>query len=106
MRLANGPLQIVQHLLDWERILTYRTLLCLREVGKSPQSLEQDERAQNSIKFVQPLEVLVTELIALRHSTRLFFHGIDHEGLQKIGTNWKYQRPATMFFIGNRQVPK
>lgn len=79
---------ILQHLLDWERILTYRAILFVRETGVKAQSMDQDLLARSVAAKPRPVADLVEELTALRQSTRLFFKSMDAEDLLRIGQSW------------------
>lgn len=79
---------ILQHLLDWERILTYRAILFVRETGVAAQGMDQDVLAKNAAEKPRPVAELVEEMRALRQSTRLFFKSMDDADLQKLGQSW------------------
>ena len=76
---------ILQHLIDWERILTFRTLVYVREAGVSTASMDENLLAKNAASKPKTIATLVEELTLLRQSTRLFFKDMDNEDLQKVG---------------------
>lgn len=79
---------ILQHLLDWERILTYRAILFVRETGVVAQGMDQDVLAKNAAEKPRSVADLVEEMKVLRQSTRLFFKSMDDADLQKTGQSW------------------
>ncbi len=83
--------EILQHVIDFERILTYRTLLFARREGTIPQSVDQDRLAANLNAEKRSIESLIAELKAVRLSTKALFDSFDEETLLGKGTNWKYE---------------
>jgi len=80
---------ILQHLLDWERIMGYRALLFAREAIKKAQGLDEDLLAAKAGAHTRnPLE-LVQEMTMLRQATRQLFAGMTDEQLLKSGICWK-----------------
>lgn len=80
---------VLQHLLDWERIMTYRALLFARDAIKKAEGIDENLLAKNAIANARSIPNLVEEMIALRRSTRLFFKTLNDEQLQKEGTCWE-----------------
>jgi hypothetical protein len=83
--------EILQHVIDWERILTYRTLLFARREGSIPQSVDQDRLAANLNVGKRSFESLIAELKAVRFSTKALSDSFDDDTLLNSGTNWKYE---------------
>ncbi len=83
--------EILQHVIDWERILSYRVLLFARREGSIPQSVDQDRLAANLNVGKRSIESLIAELKAVRISTKAMFDSFDEETLLNSGTNWKYE---------------
>lgn len=81
----------LQHLADFERVLSYRTLLFARREGSIPQSIDQDKLAANMHANGKTIPALLDEIKAVRLATRALFAGFDDETLQTKGTNWKYE---------------
>lgn len=79
---------ILQHLLDWERILSYRALLFVRETGIQAQGIDQDLLARNAAAQSRPVAGLLEEMTVLRQSTRLFFKNMNDADLLKTGVSW------------------
>jgi hypothetical protein len=78
-----------QHLLDWERILSYRALLYARGEGSPSQSVDEALLAAHMNAERRALESIVGELKTVRASTRAMFESFDDEMLLRKGTNWK-----------------
>ena len=82
---------ILQHVIDIERILSYRVLLFARNEGSVPQSVEEKLLAANSNAEQRSIDELIDELKIVRASTNSMFGSFDDEMLQNKGTNWKYE---------------
>src|SRR5215468_1147161 len=80
-----------QHVIDWERILSFRTLLFARKEGSIPQGVDGDLLAANMNAEQRAIDSLIDELIITRLSTKALFESFDDDTLQYIGTNWKYE---------------
>lgn len=83
--------EILQHVIDWERILSYRALLFARREGSTQQSVDQDRLAANMNARKRSFESLIAELKAVRLSTKAMFDSFDEDTLLNRGTNWKYE---------------
>lgn len=83
--------EILQHVIDWERILSYRVLLFARREGSIPQSVDQDRLAANLDAEKRSIESLIAELKAVRISTKALFDSFDEESFLYSGTNWKHE---------------
>lgn len=81
---------IFQHLIDSERIFTYRSLLFAREEGKPAPGYDQDDYAKAAMADKRKIEDLVNELITLRQTTKMMFDSFDDETLMKKGKSWDY----------------
>jgi hypothetical protein len=81
----------LQHVIDWERILSYRTLLFARKEGSVPQSVDGDLLAASMNADRRAIDGMVDELRSVRLSTRAMFRSFDDDTLQSIGTNWRYE---------------
>ena len=80
---------IMQHLMDWERIFTYRALIFVRETGMKAESMDEDQMAASAAANPASLAELKEEMLALRQSTRLFFRSMNDLDLRKTGTSWR-----------------
>ncbi len=83
--------EIIQHVIDFERILSFRAMLFARREGSIPQSVDQDRLAKNMRAEKRLIDSLIAELKAVRASTKAMFDSFDEEMLLAKGTNWKYE---------------
>ena len=83
--------EVLQHVIDFERILSYRAMLFARREGSIPQSIDQDRLASNMNAEKRSIDSLIAELKALRISTKTLFDSFDDAALLSKGTNWKYE---------------
>ena len=83
--------ETLQHLIDWERILSYRALLYARNRGSASQEVDGDLFAANMNAERRTVEELVDELAAVRASTEAMFESFDERTLLNTGTCWKYE---------------
>ena len=79
--------KIIQHLIDWERIWCYRTVLFARQEGTVPEGLEDQLMAKNSNADELSIEQLIAELRAVRLATKAMF---DSFNLRILETNCKF----------------
>ncbi len=83
--------EIFQHIIDFERILSYRTLLFARREGSVPQGVDEKLLGANMNADKRLIDALVDELNIVRVSTKTMFDSFDDEMLHTCGTNWKYE---------------
>jgi hypothetical protein len=83
--------EIIQHVIDWERILTYRTLLIARKERTATRSIDQMPLAENSNANLRTVDDLLEELKTVRFATRSFFKSLNDESLLRNGISWEYQ---------------
>ena len=83
--------EIIQHLVDCERIFCYRGLLFARKDKTMPAGFDQDLHVTNSKANSRTVDSLLKELRMLRLSTIEMFQSFDEETLQNTGINWKYE---------------
>jgi len=83
--------EIFQHIIDFERILSYRTLLFARREGSIPQGVDEKLLGANMNADKRRIDALVDELKIVRVSTKTMFESFDDRILQTAGTNWKYE---------------
>lgn len=83
--------EVIQHIIDFERILTFRAMLFARREASIPQSIDQDRLAENMRAGKRSTNSLISELKALRASSKAMFDSFDEEMLLATGTNWKYE---------------
>lgn len=77
---------IIQHIMDAERIFVYRALSFSRNDKTSLPGFEEDDYAVNTDSNRRTIQELLTEFSALRHSTLLFYKSLSEEQLKRIGT--------------------
>lgn len=82
---------ILQHVIDFERILSYRALLFARSEGSVPQSVDEKLLAANMNAEKRQIVELIDELRSVRASTKSMFDSFDEAMLQNKGTNWKFE---------------
>ena len=80
---------IIQHLIDFERILSYRALLFARKDPNRRQSIDENLIAVTAKAERRETEELVAEYRAVRKATKYLFESLDDEMLKSIGINWK-----------------
>jgi len=83
--------EILQHIADFERILSYRALLFARQEKTIQPGFDENLLALYSKADQHPPEQLIEELIAVRHSTIAMYNSFDKETLLLTGINWKYE---------------
>ncbi len=83
--------EILQHVIDFERILSYRSLLFARRVGSNPQDIDQHLLAKNSLAKARTIDALLDELKALRLTTKRLYESFDDRALLNTGISWKYE---------------
>ncbi|TDX10285.1 DinB family protein [Flavobacterium sp. S87F.05.LMB.W.Kidney.N] len=76
---------IIQHVMDTERIFAYRALRFSRNDKTPLPSFEEDDYANNTNSNSRSIQDLLTEFSALRHSTLLFYKSLSEEQLKRIG---------------------
>ena len=77
---------IIQHIMDTERILAYRALRFSRNDKTILPGFEEDDYSKNTDSNNRSIQDLLTEFSALRHSNLLFFKNLSDEQLKRIGT--------------------
>ena len=77
---------IIQHLIDCERIFSYRALCIARNDKTALPGFEENDYAVEAKGNHRTIMSLLTELSAVRHSTLLLFKNFTDEELVRIGT--------------------
>lgn len=77
---------IIQHIMDCERIFAYRALRFSRNDTTALPSFEEDDYANSTNANGRSIQDLLTEFSALRHSNLLFYKSLSEEQLKRIGT--------------------
>lgn len=78
---------IIQHLIDCERILSYRALCIARNDKTNFPSFNDESYAKEAKGNTKSLMHLLTELTSLRQSTLLLFKSFSNDELLRIGTS-------------------
>lgn len=76
---------ILQHLIDTERIFTYRALAFARGEGQALPGYDHDSYANNAMANYRSLKLLLEELKRLRVCTKDLFASFSEEMLQRKG---------------------
>ena len=77
---------IIQHVIDTERIFAYRALRFSRNDKTPLPSFEESEYADNTDSNKRSIQDLLTEFSAVRHSNLFFYKSLSDEQLKRIGT--------------------
>jgi uncharacterized damage-inducible protein DinB len=77
---------ILQHLIDSERIFAYRALRFARNDKTSLPGFEEDHYAKNANGSKRSIQDLLTELAIVRQATLSLFKSFSEEQLLRIGT--------------------
>jgi len=88
---------IFQHLVDVERMFTYRVLLAARKDSTIMFDFDEKYIADNSNARYRNLIDILEELIAVRHSTILMFKSFNDEIMLTRGLNGKHEMPVAAF---------
>ncbi len=76
---------LLQHLIDAERIFVYRATRFARKDNQALLGFEENDYAQNANAASRTLQSLKDELLALRTSTNLFLENLNDEQLAQSG---------------------
>lgn len=77
--------EVLQHLMDAERIFLYRALRFSRRDTQPLQGFDEQLYAQNANANARPFPEMLEEFQCVRKSTYLFFQGLAKESLQFSG---------------------
>lgn len=89
---------VLQHILDTERIFAYRALCFARKHPDHQPAFDQDDFAINARGSQRPMNDLIEEFIAVRRSTIALFKSLDDEQV-----NWEgfaSDKTATPLIMG------
>ena len=78
--------EVVGHICDTERIMTYRALRIARGDETPLPGFEQDDFVRHAGFDLRPLEELISEFKTVREATLSLFRGLDNQSLQRRGT--------------------
>ena len=85
--------QILQHLIDWERVWCFRAVIFARNEGTIPVAHDQEIMAKNSNANELSLVHLIKELNAVRQSTILLFESFNPQILEINCEFFEYEMP-------------
>lgn len=78
--------EIIQHIIDAERIFAYRALRISRNDKTPLPGFEEDDYILNTNAIERSIQGLLTEFSAIRHSNIMLFKSFTKEQLLRIGT--------------------
>ena len=90
--------QILQHLIDWERIWCFRSIIFARREGAIPEAHDQEIMGDNSNANELSIEHLVNELRVVRQATMMMFESFNKKILETNCQFFEYEMP--LFAIG------
>jgi len=92
--------EIFQHLIDWERIFSYRALVYARNDGGITSGHDQNIMAANCNANSKTFDEILDDFIIARKSTISLFKGFDAIDLQQTGESFNMiMNPLAMGFI-------
>lgn len=90
--------ELLQHLIDAERVFAYRGL-CFARKDKTPlPGFEENDYADNAKAGKRDWRIMIEELKAVRRSTELLFGSFDKDQLSFVGT--ANNNPVSVLAIG------
>ena len=81
---------IIQHMTDGERIMTYRALMFARRDPTAP-GFDQEAFAVNANANRRTFDDLLDELISVRRSTKVLYDSFNDDMLRARGRSWEYE---------------
>lgn len=92
--------EVLQHIIDTERVFSYRTLCIARGEAQNLPSFDEVQYATNANGAERRLQDLVEEFYSVRKSTELLFGGLSEANLLMIGkVNNKFISPIALGYI-------
>lgn len=83
--------EVLQHLIDWERVFVYRAVVFARKEGTTPSGHDENIMATNSKANSKSVNEIVEDFLVVRHCTGSLFRGFDDNDLMTIGQNWNME---------------
>ncbi len=72
--------QLLQHLIDMERVMAYRAMMIVRNAGKeSLASVDENRFAENADVSLRGFDSMISEFKALRLANKYFFESLSDE---------------------------
>ena len=78
--------EIIQHVIDTERIFAYRALRISRNDQTALPGFDENDYVNNTEAANRSIQDLLTEFSAVRHSNLFLFKSLSDEQLRRIGT--------------------
>jgi len=82
---------IIQHVIDSERVFAYRALRFARNDKTLLPSFDENNFAQHTTANLRTINSLLEELTVLRKANRLMYESFDDTMLLRSGKVWKYE---------------
>ena len=82
---------IIQHVIDSERVFAYRALRFARNDKTLLPSFDENNFAQHTTANLRTISSLLEELTVLRKANRLMYESFDDTMLLRSGKVWKYE---------------
>ena len=82
---------ILQHLTDGERIMSYRALMFARDRDSRVEGFDQEVFAANADTSRRSTDELLDELIAVRRLTKTLYDSFTEQMLLAKGLSWQYE---------------
>jgi hypothetical protein len=89
--------QIIGHITDHERIMTYRALRFSRKDKTALPGYDQDTFVDNSRFDEQPVSQLINDLENVRNASNSLIRSLSKEQLTLTGQAWKYELTVEEF---------
>lgn len=83
--------EVLQHLIDWERVFIYRAVIFARKEGTIPSGHDENIMASNSKANSKSIDEIIEDFLIVRSCTSSLFRGFDDEDLMTIGQNWNME---------------
>lgn len=96
--------QVIQHIIDCERILSFRALAISRGEQTSLPGFNENEYAKATLECKSDLSSIKEEYQAVRWSTVALFHAMSDEQINKVGTannNSTNPKAIALFLAGH-----
>lgn len=92
--------EVLSHLIDTERVMTYRAMRIARNDKTDLPGYDQDALVANTNMSKYPYSDLVDELVMLRQANLFFFKSLSDEDMKKKGTaNGQQISAGALLFI-------
>ena len=98
--------EVLQHLVDTERIFQYRCFRIARNDKTALAGYDQNEYVEPSLAQHKTMEELISEFIAVRDSSISFLKSISNESLKNVGvaSNGNMSARAAAFIITGHEI--